>query len=54
MFLHAQARFAYNACEKTSLESFSTHFFYDSAKGLFWLRQEGNAGSVSGLSGDPM
>jgi len=54
MFLHAQARFAYNAFEKTSLESFSTHFFYDSAKGLFWLRQEGNAGSVSGLSGDPM
>jgi len=41
--LHAQARFAYNPCEKTSLESFSTQFFYDSAQGLLWLRQEGNA-----------
>jgi hypothetical protein len=49
-----QARFAYNSCEKTSLESFPTHFFYDSAKSLLWLRQEGNAGSVSRLSGEPI
>jgi hypothetical protein len=50
--LLAQARFAYNSREKTSLESLSTHFFYDSAKSLLWLRQEGNGGSENLLDGN--
>jgi hypothetical protein len=52
--LHAQASLAYNPCEKISFASLSRLLLYDSTQGLLWLKQEGNAGSSSGLSGEPL
>jgi hypothetical protein len=50
--LQANARFAYNPARKIVWNP-SRYIFSDSAKGLVWLRQAGNVGSVSCLSGEP-